>query len=86
MEFLHVLRRFFSYRGYPNQLVLDNGSMMVGAEWEVCAMIEGWDIKQLKEYCTEREKLWQFTTPLAPHQNGCSESLVKSRKQLAKLS
>ena len=27
---------------------------------------------------------WQFTTPLAPHQNGCSEALVKSTKSALK--
>ena len=74
MEFLHVLRRFFCYRGYPKQMISDNGSQMVGAERELRAMIEGWDIKQLKEYCADRGMIWQFTTPLAPHQNGCSES------------
>ena len=84
MEFLHVLRRFFSYRGYPKQMISDNGSQMVGAERELRAMIEGWDTKQLKEYCVERGMLWQFTTPLAPHQNGCSESLVKSAKAALK--
>ena len=84
MELLHVLRRFFSYHGYPKQLILDNGSQMVGPERELCAMIEGWDIKQLKEYCADRGMIWQFTTPLAPHQNSCSESLVKSSKSALK--
>ena len=32
MEFLQVLRRFFSYRGYPKVMISDNGSQMVGAE------------------------------------------------------
>ena len=84
MEFLHVLRRFFCYRGYPKQMISDNGSQMVGAERELRAMIEGWEIKQLKEYCADRGMIWQFTTPLAPHQNSCSESLVKSAKSALK--
>ena len=32
MEFLQVLRRFFSYRGYPKLMISNNGSEMVGAE------------------------------------------------------
>lgn len=44
MEFLQVLRRFFSYRGYPKLLVSDNGSQMVGAEQELRLTIKGWDI------------------------------------------
>ena len=72
MEFLQVLRRFFSYRGYPKMLLSDNGSQMVGAERELRSMIDGWDKEKLREYCAERGMKWQFTTPLAPHQNGCS--------------
>ena len=84
MEFLQVLRRFFSYRGYPKLLISDNGSQMVGAERELRFMIQGWDNSQLKEFCADRGMKWQFTTPLAPHQNGCSESMVKSVKSALK--
>ena len=41
MEFLQVLRRFFSYRGHLKVMLSDNGSQMVGAERELCLMIEG---------------------------------------------
>jgi len=84
MELLQVLRRFFSYRGYPKLLISDNGSQMIGAEKELRLMIEGWDTSQLKEYCAERGMKWQFTTPLAPHQNGCAEAMVKSIKSALK--
>ena len=84
MEFLQVLRRFFSYRGYPKVLISDNGSQMVGAERELRLMIEGWDNSKLKEYCADRGMKWQFTTPDAPHQNGCSEAMVKTVKKALK--
>ena len=84
MEFLQVLRRFFSYRGYLEVLISNNGSQMVGADRELQLMIEGWDISKLKEFCADRGMKWQFTTPLAPHQNGCSESLVKTTKSCLK--
>lgn len=84
MEFLQVLRRFFSYRGYPKLMLSDNGLQMVGAENELRKMIDGLDKKMLKEYCADRGITWQFTTPLAPHQNGCSESMVKSCKSAIK--
>ena len=47
MEFLQVLRRFFSYRGYPKLMLSDNGLQMVGAENELRAMISGWNKNQL---------------------------------------
>ena len=80
MEFLQVLRRLFFYSGYPKVMLSDNRWQMVGAERELCLMIEGWDKTKLREYCADRGMKWQFTTPLAPHQNGCSEALVKSTK------
>ena len=61
MEFLQVLRRFFSYRGYPKVMISDNGSQMVGAERELCLMIAGLDKAKLKEFCTDRGMKWQFT-------------------------
>ena len=84
MAFLQVLKRFFSYRGYPKLLISDNGSQMIGAERELRLMIQGWDNTQLKEFCANRGMKWQFTTPLAPHQNGCSESMVKTTKSALK--
>jgi hypothetical protein len=44
-------------------------------------MIEGWDKNKSKEYCADRGITWLFATPLAPHQNGCSKSMVKSCKK-----
>ncbi len=41
MEFMQVLRRFFSYRGYPKLILSDNGTQMVGAECELRLMIKG---------------------------------------------
>ena len=84
MELLQVLRRFFAQRGYPKLLLSDNGTQMVGANRELKEMIDGWDATQLKEYCAERGMTWQFITPLAPHQNGCAESMVKSVKKALK--
>ena len=83
MELLQVLRRFFSYRGYPKLLLSDNGTQMIGAENELKRMI-GWNESKLKEFCADRGMKWQFITPLAPHQNGCSEAMVKSVKTALK--
>ena len=85
MELMQVLRRFFSYRGYPKFILSDNGTQMVGAENELRLMIKGWNAKQLKEFCAERIIKWQFTTPLAPHQNGATEAMVKTIKTAFKL-
>ena len=84
MEFIQTLRRFFSIRGYPAMMINDNGTQMVGAQRELRKMIEGWDIAALREYCADKRMQWKFTTPGAPHQNGCAEALVKSCKTALK--
>ena len=66
MEFIQVLRRFFSIRGYPAVLSSDNGSQMVGAARELREMVQGLDSDQLHDYCAGRSIHWIFTTPAAP--------------------
>ena len=84
MEFLQVLRRFFSIRGQPAVMMSDNGTQFVGAERELREMIAGWDKKQLQQFCAEKGMEWKFTTPKAPHHNGCAEAMVKTCKKALK--
>ena len=41
------------------------------------------DIKkeEVKEFCREKGMQWKFITPVAPHQNGCAEALVKNMQE-----
>ncbi|XP_028394872.1 uncharacterized protein LOC114519015 [Dendronephthya gigantea] len=85
MELIQTLRRFFAIRGYPALILSDNGTNLVGAVTELRKMISGWDKKKLHEYCADKGIQWKFTTPGAPHQNGCAESLIKSCKRALKI-
>ena len=80
MEFMQVLRRLFSIRGYPAVMRSDNRSQMVGAARELREMVKGFDEDQLREFCAEKGIEWKFTTPASPHQNGCAEALAKTCK------
>ncbi|XP_063952062.1 uncharacterized protein LOC135153434 [Lytechinus pictus] len=84
MEFMQVLRRFFSIRGQSTMIMSDNGTQFIGAERELRKMMEGLSDNELKDFCAERGTTWKFVTPGAPHQNGCAESLVKSCKHALK--
>ena len=84
MEFLQVLRRFFSIRGQPAEMMSDNVTQFVGAERELREMVTGWNMEQLREFCAEKGIQGKFTIPAAPHHNGCAESLVKSCKKALK--
>ena len=80
MEYVQLLRRFFAIRGYPHEILSDNGSQLVEAKKELRLMAEGLNIQQFRDFCADRGTKWRLTTPAAPHQNGCSEALVKSCK------
>ena len=80
MEFIQVLRRFFSVRGQPSLVISDNGTQFVGAERELKEMISGWDTEKQREFSAEKGVQWRFTTPASPHQNRYAEALVKSCK------
>ena len=84
LEFLQVLRRFFSIRGQPAIMMSDNGTQFVGAERELREMIGGWNKLELHQFCAEKSMEWKFTTPAAPHHNGCTEALVKTCKRALK--
>ena len=80
MEFLQVLRRFFAIRGRPAVIMSDNGSQFVGAKRELREMVNGINEEEVQEFCGEKGMQWKFITPVAPHQNGCAEALVKTCK------
>ena len=82
MEFIQVLRRFFSIRGYPAVLLSDNGSQMVGAARELREMVQGLDSDQLREYCAERRIHWIFTTPAAPTRMDVLRHLLRVASEL----
>ena len=84
MELMQVLRRFFAVRGCPAVLLSDRGSQMVGAVRELRQMRQGHDPNLLRDFCAKPGTQWIFTTPAAPHQNGCTEALVKSCKRAIK--
>ena len=81
VEFMQTLRRFFAIRGQPALMMSDNGSQLVGAERELREMIKGGNHEEPKEFNAEKGMSWQFITPGAPHQNGCTETLVKGAKK-----
>jgi hypothetical protein len=53
MSYMQVLRRFFSIRGCPKFMLSDNGAQLFGTSRELQEMIQGWDIKTLRDFCAE---------------------------------
>ena len=84
MEFLQVLRRFLAIRGRPAVILSDNGWQFVGAEKELRQMTNDVNEEEAQEFCGEKGMHWKSITPVAPHQNGCAETLVKSCERAQK--
>ena len=87
--FLLAFRRLVSVFGQPKYMKSDNGSNFRGAEREITEMIKRWrenqeDSEKLKDFLSENNIKWTFSTPLAPHHNGAVESMVKSVKTALK--
>ena len=57
---------------------------MVSADRKLRLIIDGWDESKLKEFDANKDLKWHFTTPLAPHQTGCSELMVKATNSALK--
>ena len=80
-EFLIVLRRFVSLRGFPKLFYSDEGSQLTAASKELKAAISELDVNQLKRFGHEKGVTWEFSTPDSPWQNGCTEILIKATKK-----
>ena len=66
---LQTLRRFIALRGSPRYIFSDKGSQLKAAA------------KELKLWATENKIIWDFAPAEGQHQNGVTESLVKSIKR-----
>ncbi|XP_038117277.1 uncharacterized protein LOC119769333 [Culex quinquefasciatus] len=82
--FLAALRRFTCRRGYPRQMLSDNGLNFVGANKDLKELVrlfkEKQTLKEINEFCEPREIEWNFIPPRAPNFGGYWEAGVKSVK------
>ena len=76
--------KIFAVSGQPALLLSNNGIQLVGVQRELKEMVQGWDAKNLREFCAEKRMKWPFITPAVLHQNGCAKCLIKSCKRALK--
>ena len=75
-SFLNAFYRMTTHRGFPTQVISDNGTNFVGAERELCDLVNTLDEKKIQESTVNRGVVWKFNPPLAPHFNGLHEVLI----------
>ena len=80
-SFLNAFYRMTSRRGFPVQVISDNGTNFVGAEKELRNLVNALDKTKVQELTVNRGVVWKFNPPSAPHFNGVHEILIKAAKR-----
>ena len=75
---LQTIRRFTAIRGCPSEFRSDQGSQLMSAAKEIQELVTDWKWAEVSDWCTDQRIKWTVFPAEGQHQNGLSESLVKS--------
>ena len=78
---LQTLRRFVTIRGSPSQIISDQGSQLKSASKETALLTKDWNWAPVSDWARSINIDWKFVPAEGQHQNGLSESLIKSVKR-----
>ena len=78
---LQTIRRFVAIRGCPSQIISDQGSQLKLASKETAALTKDWNWSPVSNWALSHNIDWKFVPAEGQHQNGLSESLIKSVKR-----
>jgi transposase InsO family protein len=67
--FLHALCRFVAHHGWPQTIISDNGTSLVGPKGELKNLLEE-GRKTLHDFAMRNKLKCKFNTPASPHQGG----------------
>ncbi|XP_077965512.1 uncharacterized protein LOC144411797 [Styela clava] len=81
-SFLNALERFSSRHIMPKEIYCDNASTFVGAERELKAAIKSWNNDQVHNYMLNRGVKFIHSPPLASHQGGCWERIIRTVRKV----
>ena len=78
---LQVLDKFISQRGCPSEITSDQGSQLVAASQDIAELTKNWNWNKVSDWASDNKIHWKFVPAEAQHQNGLSESLIRSVKR-----
>ena len=81
---LQVIRRFVTVRGCPSEIQSDQGSQLIAAAKDIGELFKKWDWKTIHDLAANNTIKWMLAPAEGQHQNGLSESLIKSVKRSIK--
>ena len=80
-SFLLALQRFTARRCTPEAIYSDNGTNFTAAERELRLSINKWNQQSLPSKLAQRGIRWHFNPPVASHQGGSWERIIRSVKR-----
>ena len=78
---LQTIEKFKHIRRHPSEIISDQGSQMKAAAKE---LTKDWDWSKISEWAGSQNIKWTVVPAEAQHQNGLSESLIKTVKRSIK--
>ena len=81
---LQSIQRFTDIRGCPGEIISDQGSQLIAAAKDIAELTRGWNWKTASDWATNNRIKWTVVPAEGQHQNGLSESLIKSVKRSLK--
>ena len=80
---INALSRFSALRGVPDVIFSDNQTSFRAADKDLVEFVSGIDFEKLRGLSgfMSKDITWKFNTPLAPHQGGIYEIMVKAMKR-----
>ena len=81
---LQTIRRFVAIRGCPAEIQSDQGSQLMSAAKDIAEPLEDWNWKPIYTWAANHKIKWTIAPAEGQHQNGLSESLIKSVKRTIK--
>ena len=79
--FLNAFVRMTARRGWPQQMLSDNGTNFVTAMRELRDLVSTIDQDKIQRMTSNKGVSWKWSTPAAPHFGGVFESMIKSAKR-----
>ena len=81
---LQTIRRFVAIRGCPSEIQSDQGSQLIAAAKDIAELVKDWNWEPIQDWATTNKIKWTLAPAEGQHQNGLSESLIKSVKRTMK--
>ena len=79
--FLNALTRMVARRGWPQDMLSDNGTNFIGGYKEISQLVKQIDRDKIQTMTSDKGINWHWNPPAAPHFAGVFERMIRSVKR-----